>query len=1177
MAGFAHLHLHTEYSLLDGVCRLNQLMDAVKAAGQQAVAITDHGNMFGVVDFYKAAKKAGVKPVIGCEVYVAARSRFDKNRSLDYEHNHLILLCENNTGYQNLIKMLSAAWTQGFYGKPRVDHELIEQYHEGLICLSACLAGEIPRALVRGDYDGARQTALWYEHVFGHGNYFLEMQNHFIPEQAVVNEGLERLSRDTGIPLVVTNDTHYIEKSDAQIQKILICIQTNHTLDEETGLDFSSDNFYLKTKDEMLELFPNHPEAIEAAGKIAERCHVEFEFGHTKLPHFDVPDHRDHFEYFREMCEDGFRRRYGENAPQSYRERLDYELGVINTMGYVDYYLIVWDFVNYAKSQGIPVGPGRGSGAGSIAAYCIGITGIDPMKYNLLFERFLNPERVSMPDFDIDFCYERRGEVVDYVVRKYGEDHVAQIITFGTMAARAAVRDVGRAMGMPYSAVDAVVKKFPNVFNITIDGALKQSKELRAEYESDDQVRNLLDTARKVEGMPRHASKHAAGVVITHEPVSSYVPLALSDNDVVTQFTMTTLEELGLLKMDFLGLRTLTVIDDCVKLVNRRGIPLNIDEIDTADPETYRMISAGKTEGVFQFESDGMRSAIMALKPEYLEDLIAVISLYRPGPMASIPTYVENRHHPEKVRYKTPMLKEILDVTYGCLVYQEQVMQVFRQLAGYSYGRADIVRRAMSKKKHDVMERERQVFIHGLQREDGSWECEGAVKHGVPEALANEIFDDMSSFASYAFNKSHAAAYALVAYRTAYLKCHYPAEFMASLLTSVLEDAGKVRRYIKESAACGVQVLPPSVNESGKRFTVCDGKIRFGLLAIKNLGSGFIDRIIGERQLNGEYTSLYTFCKRVHGRDFNRRAVESLIYSGALDGLGANRRQMLQILPEIIDDIDSERHRNVAGQIGLFDMGAQSHAAEGPALPDIPDFTAKERLRREKETIGVYVTGHPMDDYRAVFDALHCDSIAQLLRATEQGPSIYRDNSKVRIFGIVTSLRKKSVRANQTMAFLTVEDMYGEIEVIVFAADLERYGTYIRADEPILLRGRLSLREDSDAKIVCERVEPVPTAEQIKSGVVRADDATPPVHKSHTRCGLFLRVDSMEGERTAQAQKVMRIFDGEEPVYYYVQGSGYVRAPRQEWVDVNEPMLRELRAILGEENVVYRPRDIARN
>ncbi len=1170
LPGFVHLHLHTEYSLLDGVCRIDRLMDAVKAAGQDAVAITDHGNMFGVIDFYKAAKRAGVRPVIGCEVYVAARSRFDKTRSLDYEHNHLILLCENNTGYQNLIKMLSDAWTQGFYGKPRVDHELLEQYHEGLICLSACLAGEIPRALVRGDYDGARETALWYERVFGHGNYYLEMQDHAIPDQAVVNEGLIRLSRDTGIPLVVTNDTHYIDRQDAQIQKILICIQTNHTIDEETGLDFGSDNFYLKTEDEMRALFPEQEEAIENTAKIAARCKVEFEFGHTKLPHFDVPDGRDHFEYLRSMCEEGFAERYGADAPAAYRQRLNYELDVIRTMGYVDYYLIVWDFVHYAKSQNIPVGPGRGSGAGSIAAYCIGITGIDPMKYNLLFERFLNPERVSMPDFDIDFCYERRGEVVDYVVRKYGEDHVAQIITFGTMAARASLRDVGRAMGMAYSAVDAMVKKFPNTFNITIDGALEQSKELREVYESDEQVRSLIDTARKVEGMPRHASKHAAGVVITHEPVSSYVPLALSDDDVVTQFTMTTLEELGLLKMDFLGLRTLTVIDDCVKLVNARGIQLDIDTIDTADPETYRMISAGKTEGVFQFESDGMRNAIMALKPEYLEDLIAVISLYRPGPMASIPTYVENRHHPEKVRYKTPLLKDILDVTYGCLVYQEQVMQVFRTLAGYSYGRADIVRRAMSKKKHDVMERERKNFIYGLQREDGTWECVGAVKNGVPAEVANEIFDDMSSFASYAFNKSHAAAYALVSYRTAYLKCHYPAEFMASLLTSVLEDTGKVRRYIKECASLGIDVLPPSVNESGKRFTVRSGKIRFGLLAIKNLGSGFIDRIIGERELNGEYTSLYTFCRRVHGRDFNRRAVESLIYSGALDGLGANRRQMLQMLPEIIGDIDSEKHRNIEGQIGLFDLGGTSQRpADGPAVPDVPEFSARERLRREKETIGVYVTGHPMDDYRSLFDALHCDLIAPLVRAAEQESASYRDGSHVHVFGIVTALRKKVVRSNSTMAFLSVEDLSGEIEVIVFAADLERYGALIRPDEPNLLRGPLRLREDSDAKIVCERVERIPSPGELIHAP--AQEKSSPRSGGHARRGLFLRVDSMESESVRQARKIMRIFDGMEPVYYYTPGGGYVRVPAEEWVSANEPMLRELRAILGEENVVYRP------
>lgn len=1171
MSGFTHLHLHTEYSLLDGVCRLDKLMEAVQAAGQDAVAITDHGNMFGVIDFYKAAKRAGIHPIIGCEVYVAARSRLDKTRSLDYEHNHLILLCENNTGYQNLIKMLSLAWTEGFYGKPRVDHELLERYHEGLICLSACLAGEIPRALVNGDYEGAKQTALWYDGVFGRGNYFLEMQNHSIADQQIVNEGLVRLSCETGIELVATNDVHYIEREDAQVQKILICIQTNHTVDEDTGLNFGGDHFYLKTEQEMRALFPAHPEAIENTGKIAQRCQVEFEFGQTKLPHFDVPDGKDHFAYFKEQCEAGFLLRYGADAPQEYRDRLDYELEVIRSMGYVDYYLIVWDFVRYAKSQGIPVGPGRGSGAGSIAAYCIGITGIDPMKYQLLFERFLNPERVSMPDFDIDFCYERRGEVVDYVVRKYGADHVAQIITFGTMAARASLRDVGRAMGMAYSAVDAVVKQVPNVLNITIDRALSQSRELRAMYEGEEQIRRLIDTARKVEGMPRHASKHAAGVVITHEPVSSYVPLALSDEAVVTQFTMTTLEELGLLKMDFLGLRTLTVIEDCAKLVRRRGIPLDVETIDTADPETYRMISAGKTEGIFQFESDGMRNAIMALKPEYLEDLIAVISLYRPGPMASIPTYVENRHYPERVAYKTPLLKEILEVTYGCLIYQEQVMQVFRRLAGYSYGRADIVRRAMSKKKHDVMEQERHNFIYGLRREDGSWECEGAVRRGVDEKTANEIFDQMSSFASYAFNKSHAAAYALVSYRTAYLKCHYPAEFMASLLTSVLEDAGKVRRYIKECAQLGIDVLPPSVNESGKSFTVCDGKIRFGLLAIKNLGGGFIDRILGDRQINGAYTSLYSFCKRVYGRDFNRRAVESLIYSGALDGLGANRRQMLQILPEIMEDLDQEKHRNIEGQIGLFDTGkaAQSHV-DGPALPDIPDFTSRERLRREKETIGVYVTGHPMDDYRAQFEAMRCDPILSLLKAAEQENARYRDNSRVRLFGIVTSLKRKVVRSNNAMAFLTVEDLSAQIEVLVFAGDLEKYGALIREDEPILLRGRLSLREDSDAKVVCEQIESIPTREQLRAVPPEAPESAAPAR--HARPGLFLRMDAMDSPSAIQARRILRIFDGPEPVYYYTADQGYVRAPREEWIQGNEPMLRELRAVLGEENVVYRRR-----
>ena len=853
---FTHLHLHTEYSLLDGACRLDDLLDRAVELDMDSIAITDHGVMYGAVDFYKKAKARGIKPIIGCECYLASRGRKDKVHALDNERYHLVLLCENATGYQNLISMVSKAWTEGFYTKPRIDRELLEQYHEGIIALSACLAGEIPRALIADDYERAKEKALWYNKVFGQGNFYLELQNHGIREQKQIEPMLIRLSKETGIPLVATNDTHYVRKEDSKIQQVLICIATNTTLGQGNGLEFDSDEFYLKSEEEMHELFSHVPEAIENTQIIADRCNYDFEFGNTKLPHFEVPDGRDHFEWFREQCYAGMRRNYGENPPKEYFDRLNYELDVINKMGYVDYFLIVHDFIRYAKSKGIPVGPGRGSGAGSIAAYCIGITGIDPMKYNLLFERFLNPERVSMPDFDVDFCYERRGEVIDYVIEKYGADHVAQIVTFGTLAARAAIRDVGRAMGIPYNIVDNVSKQVPRELNITIQKALKKSPEFRSLYESSDEIKSLIDTSMKVEGMPRHTSTHAAGVVITRDPVASYVPLALNDNSPVTQYTMTTLEELGLLKMDFLGLRTLTVINDAVKMIRLKDNSFDINKIDIADKATYEMMASGQTEGVFQFESAGMKSVLIGLKPVDIEDLIAVISLYRPGPMDSINTYIENRHHPEKTVYKTEKLREILEVTYGCMIYQEQVMQIFRSLAGYSYGRADIVRRAMSKKKHDVMEKERKNFIYGIVREDGTVECDGCVKRGIPAEVANDIFDDMSSFASYAFNKSHATAYAYVAYQTAYLKCHYPCEFMAALLSSVLDNTDKVTEYTDECNRIGIKILPPNVNESNDNFTVSNGNIRFGMLAIKNLGRSFIRNIISERNA-GKFTSFY--------------------------------------------------------------------------------------------------------------------------------------------------------------------------------------------------------------------------------------------------------------------------------------------------------------------------------
>lgn len=1134
---FVHLHLHTQYSLLDGACRFGQLFDAAKANGQTAVAITDHGNMFGAIEFYKEAKKHGIKPIIGCEVYVAVRSRHDKVHSIDSERHHLVLLCENETGYKNLIKMVSEAWTSGFYVKPRVDKELLEKYHEGIIALSGCLAGEIARKLVARDYDGAKQTALWYNSVFGQGNYYLEMQNHGLKEQLEIIPMLAKLSEETGIPLVATNDVHYVKKEDAKTQKVLICIQTNHTIDEETGIEFGTDDFYLKNEAEMLELFNNYPQAVKNTQIIADRCNVEFEFHKTKLPHFDVPDGRDHFDYFREKCYEGLYKNYGENPDKKYTERLDYELSVIKNMGYVDYFLIVADFISYAKSKDIPVGPGRGSGAGSIAAYCMGITGIDPMKYSLIFERFLNPERVSMPDIDVDFCYVRREEVIDYVIRKYGADHVAQIVTFGTMAARAAIRDVGRVLGIAYNTVDAVSKQIPRELDITIDKALRKNSELRKMYDSDPKIKELVDLAKAVEGMPRHASKHAAGVVITDKPVSEYVPLAKNDDSVVTQYTMTTIEELGLLKMDFLGLRTLTVIDDCVKAVREREPSFSIKNIPLDDEKTYDLFRNGDTYGVFQCESAGLRRVLSRLKPNNLEDIIAVISLYRPGPMDSIDTYIENRHNPERVKYKTEMLRPILEVTNGCMVYQEQVMEIFRSLAGYSLGRADIVRRAMSKKKHDIMEKERTTFI------------EGCGKNGISKETANSIFDDMTSFASYAFNKSHSAAYALVAYQTAYLKCHYPAEFMAALMTSVIDWTDKVTMYISECNRMGIEVLRPDVNFSQAKFTTDFGKIRFGLLAVKNLGRNFIDAIYKERCLNGKYTSLYDFVKRVYSKDFNKRAVESLIKCGALDSFSLNRREMMLNLGSVISSVEATKRRNIDGQIGLFDLGGVSDNSS-PEITHTEEFDRLEMLGYEKETTGLYISGHPMAEYSELSKRIKATPVSDLLEAAGDEVSLYKDGAYVKAFGIISSVKKKITKNDSTMAFITLEDVTGSIEAIVFPKVYENFGNMLTLGNIVVLKGRLSIRDDEDSKIIADFFEPCPKNE-------------PKAKKS----GAFLRFNSESDPRVQQALAVLNGSEGKIPVYFFFSDTRkYVKTDFS--ISPNDRRNSKLSEILGESNVV---------
>ncbi len=1144
---FTHLHVHTEYSLLDGCCRVKQLIDRAAELGQKSLAITDHGVMYGVIDFYKYALSKGVKPIVGCEVYVAPRTRFDKQKGIDNSYSHLVLLCKDYNGYKNLIKMVSAGFTEGFYSKPRIDKELIKKYSDGLIALSACLAGEIPKRLLNGEYDRAKEIALWYKNTFGDGNYYLEIQDHDIREQAIVNPQIIKLSKETGVPLVATNDVHYINAEDYRMHKVLLCVQTGTTINDENAMEFKTNEFYLKTAKEMQKLFSDTPDAIENSLKIAERCNIEFEFGKIKLPRVDIGN-SDHYEYFKQKCTEGMLRIYGANPDKAVTDRLDYELSVIKRMGYVDYYLIVADFVNYAKTQQIPVGPGRGSGAASLAAYCIGITGIDPIKYNLYFERFLNPERVSMPDFDIDFCYVNRQKVIDYVIEKYGTDRVSQIVTFGTMAARGAIRDVGRALDIPYGVCDRVAKLIPQTVGMTISKAIEGSTELRNLYENDTQIKELIDMSLRLEGMPRHASTHAAGVVISDRPVAEYVPLSVNDEAVVTQYTMTSLEELGLLKMDFLGLRNLTVIADTQKYIRKYNPQFDIEKIPLDDEPTYTMMGKGLTDGVFQFESDGMKNVLRQFGPRSIEDLTAILSLYRPGPMDSIPKYIHNKHNPQDITYDTPLLKPILEVTYGCIVYQEQVMQVFRALAGYSLGRADIVRRAMAKKKHEVMRKEREFFLYGEKDENGNIITEGAIARGVSEAAANRIFDDMSSFSSYAFNKAHAAAYSFVAYRTAYLKCHYPSEYFAALMTSMMDSMSKISQYTAEAKKNGVKVLPPSVNYSNSGFTP-DGKtIRFGLLAVRNLGIGIIEKLIKEREQNGKYTSMYDFCLRNYSREFNRKALEGLIKSGALDGLEDNRRQMLYNIEGVLAAVENERRFSAEGQLNLFDEIDMPNEFVPEKMPEMDEDL---KLELEKEATGLYLSGHPMEKYSAFLSNAGYASISDILNGK------YSDAQRVTIAGIISRLKVKQLKNNRLLASAVIEDITASLPITIFSKAYNEYKELLSSKDPVILTGRIAEREDRDTEILCESVQMIPKniALQMKP-------------KKNLKKGLYLKLKNIDDDVFLAVKEQLAEYSGDIPVIVYLTDTNKkLEAPRNLWVREEEALIFSLFNILGKKNV----------
>lgn len=1199
---FTHLHVHSEYSLLDGMSKISKAPEYVKSLGMDSLAITDHGVMFGIIDFYKSCKKSGIKPIIGCEVYVAPRTRFDKDPDRDRNMNHLVLLAENMTGYKNLTKLVSAAFTEGFYFKPRVDKELLREHSEGIICLSACLAGAIPRKILNGDYSGAKVEALELRDIFGIDNFYLEIQNHFLDDDKPAIEGLVKLAEEIGAPLVATNDAHYIKRGDAKAHDVLLAIQTGSTVDDENRMRFANDEFYLKSEAEMLELFPSHPEAIENSHKIAERCNVRFEFGEYHLPEFIPPEDMTNKDYLRKLCYEGLERRYGSEANEQssiYRDRLESELEVIEKMGYVEYFLIVWDFIHYAKSNDIPVGPGRGSAAGSIVAYSLAITEIEPIKYNLIFERFLNPERVSMPDIDVDFCIDRRQEVIDYVVRKYGKDKVSQIITFGTLKAKAAVRDVGRALNASYAEADSIAKAIPAELGMTISKALDINRDLRARYETEPLVKNILDMSMAVEGMPRHSSTHAAGIVISKMPLDEYVPLYMSDKGLATQFNMTTIEELGLLKMDFLGLRNLTMINEAIQLIKENhGVEIDFSKMDYDDPSVYDMISKGNTQGIFQLESAGMTEFMKTLNPSCFEDIVAGISLYRPGPMDSIPKYIENKKNPEKVKYVDPHLEPILNVTYGCMVYQEQVMQIVRELGGYSFGRSDLVRRAMSKKKMSVMLEEKKYFIHGKDDSDGTPAIAGCVANGIPERAAEAIFDDMVSFAEYAFNKSHAAAYAVVSYETAYLKAHYPVEFMAALMSSVMGEPRHIAAYIRNCKELGIEVLPPSVLHSRRKFIAKDGKIRFGLLAIKNVGSGIVDAIVEGRR-GRDINNHYDFIKSIEPSELNKKAIECLIKAGAMDEFTPNRAALLAISDDAVGAAQSSARKVSKDQISLFqlDSDLMEDVKTAPELPNIKNFDKAHLLAMEKEMMGVYLSGHPLDKYRDLIDENITANTAEIFDLDLSGDSEnesnfigkgssgrnhFNDGDTVIMAGMVGDLRRMITKSNQEMARLTIEDYFGVITAIVFPRDYAKAKYVLENDAIVAVKGTLSFKEDSDPEILVNKVTEIERISEFKSQSGNDYDRASISNYSHSKIKteplrekqyLKLRVSQELSDLLGNDEIQQRILGavsahrGDIDVLIYLPGQKPLKSANG--VNIDENLLIELEQLLGKENVKH--------